>query len=151
MTFNILKDFGDENTFSKMLRKIRLERKLTKKQLAVMIGKQEQQIQRYETLKNTTNKQLPPLDVFKKLCIALQVLPGELLGLKFIESNKPLNSGIIYEWKVKKDAVYWICPECNRKNITYNDFSRHKKLLKHQQFLCEYDDCGKFFDKLDGI
>lgn len=148
MKFNIMKDIGNKNTFSKMLRAIRLERKLTQKQLAVMIGKCEQQIQRYESLENNQNKQMPPLSVFKDLCIALQVSPERLLGLKFIESDKPLKSGIIYEWTLVKDKLMWKCPGCNRNNITYNDFSKNKKLLKEQQFLCEYDDCGKFYNKL---
>jgi transcriptional regulator with XRE-family HTH domain len=153
MKFNILKDVGGEDLFGKMLRVIILEKKLKQKQLAIMIGKCEQQIQRYESLDDSPNKQMPPLNVFKDLCIALQVSPERLLGLEFVVSDKPLKSGIgiIYEWKLVKDKLYWTCPECNRKNIIYNDFSKNKKILKEQEFLCEYDDCGKFFNKLSEI
>lgn len=147
MKFIILKYIGGKNYFSKTLRKIRIKRKMTKKHLAELIGKHEQQIQRYESC--DYNQQYPPLDVLVKLCIALQISPNKLLGVKYVNSDEPPETGVIYEWELKGDAVYWKCPYCKGQNITYNNFTKNSKLIYSQNFLCEYDECGKFFDKLN--
>lgn len=150
MKFNILKDV-DENSFHKNLKKIRQEKRMTKKQLGQAIGKNEQQIQRYECDMYSKYKQFPTLEVFKKICLVLQTSPEVMLGLKFEISDKPYYVGVIYEWKKTKDGIKWVCPNCSRENITYINFNKNKNDLLTQEYMCEYDDCGLYFNRLESV
>jgi len=150
MKFTVLKEVG-ENNFPKMLRKLRLEKGWSKSKLGKKIGRTSQQIQRYEVLdeiKNSDSKQRPTMDMLKKICLLFQISADDLLGLEWVETNTPPEYGVIYEWKLERNALYWICPNCNRKNITYNDFVKDSKLIAKQQFICEFDDCSNFYEHL---
>ena len=135
--------------FSKLLRKIRLEKKLTTKELGLKIKRSGQQIQRYETPPDKPEHQSPPMIVFKELCLALQVDANEFLGLAWEQSSEPFDKRTVYEWKLSGDKLYWTCPVCRRKNLLYNDFVKKPTLLKKQELQCEYEDCGVYFEKLN--
>lgn len=129
------------------LKKYRMENGMSRKQLGYKINRTEQQIQRYETVDKYGDKQYPPLNIFKQLCLSLQVSADEMLGLKWVVNDNRYD-GYILKWKLDSDSLYWTCPKCNRKNITYGDFEKHKKLLLNWEFVCEYDDCNSVFYKL---
>lgn len=139
----------NEHSFPIILKKIRHQMNLSRKQLGIKVGKTEQQIQRYETVKGAGVYQFPPLNVLKNICVALQVDANMLLGLVWNQSDKPFNHSIVYEWNLKGDSIHWICPICRKENITYNDFRKKPSLIKTQSLQCEYDDCGVYFEKLN--
>lgn len=139
----------DEFVFPIMLKKIRLQMKMTKKQLGIKVGRTEQQIQRYETIDGIGRHQLPPLFVFRNICVALQVDANMLLGTFWKHSDKPFNHNVVYEWNLKGDTLHWICPMCRKENITYNDFRKKPSLINKQSVQCEYDECGAYFEKLN--
>lgn len=122
---------------------------LSRKQLGIKVGKTEQQIQRYETVSGTGVHQLPPISVLKNMCVALQVDANMLLGLVWNQSDKPFNHNVVYEWKLKGDKLFWICPLCRKENVTYNNFIKKPSLIKRQSVQCEYYDCGAYFEKLN--
>ena len=94
------------------------------------------------------DQQSPPLDVFKKICLVLQVDANKLLGLKWVQDDTI--ELVITDWTLKNDiSLHWICPKCNRENITYNnDYKKNKELIFKQGYECEYNDCLNFFDRL---
>lgn len=139
----------DGHDFRAILKKIRLDKKLTTPQLGLKINRRGQQIQRYETPPSVgVESQIPPATVLRDLCLALQVDANVLLGLVWEQSDERFENNVIYEWKLKGDKLFWWCPICRRENVTYNDYSKKPSLLKTQSVQCEYDDCGSYFEKL---
>lgn len=155
-----------DNIFCVRLKEARLLSGLTRRELGRKIGKTDQQIQRYESL-NVKEKQYPTLQGFKNLCIELQVIPSWLLGIVWNNCEKNPESGIIYTWKIVYDytAIHWICPKCKRKNVTYGEWGEMKRVkqlnaptiydlvlniekLKCENYICEYDDCGEYYERL---
>ena len=141
---------SDYFDFPEIFKKLRQEKLLSRKQIAEKIGKTIQQVQRYETNFYDADHQNPPLDVFKKLCLILQVDANTLLGLKWINEDVPADVGVIFDWELKNEiALHWVCPMCHTENITYNDgYKKNKELIYKHHFQCEYSDCGAFFDTL---
>jgi transcriptional regulator with XRE-family HTH domain len=133
--------------FANKLRKIRISRNILVSELAETINKSTLQINRYEGMIKG-DVQEPPLSVLADICVALQVDANTLLGLKWVESKEPPNRNTIYNWEMKKDKIYWICPNCGGENITYGDFTKDRFDLENITFTCEYDNCGSYFDKL---
>jgi hypothetical protein len=149
----------DEDFFPKRLKEAIELSGLGTTELAGKIGRQRQQINRYITY------QVPPLRIFRKLCIELQVDPKVLLGLDWEGCDKYPENGVIYIWSINSnfDAIRWICPACVRKNIEYGNWgfllpagvegldgyiaADVKKISEHK-FFCEYEDCDEFYWKL---
>ena len=126
--FRIVGEFS-KYVFSERLRYYRKKYNMTREELAKLLGKEQQQIVRYET----DGVNLPPLDTFAKLCVILQIHPSELLDLKDVSIIDEPEAGFIYEWnmmsyevdnfsvKVKKEIkLFWKCSICKKDNIEYN-------------------------------
>ncbi len=88
----------DEYLFPKLLKKFRLDRGLSRTQLGNMIGKEHYQVQRYESM--ASDNQVPPLEIFANICVALQVDPKDLIGLVWVEGMCEPQPGVIYDSKL---------------------------------------------------
>lgn len=146
----VITNFKKENYFS-MLRKARERLGLSRQQLGDRLGKSGQQITRYEG-EGGEKPQYPPIPVLIMLCEILQISPNNLLQFEEVDIENSPEQSVIYDWKLKKDRIYWDCPICLEKNISYGDFSTKKSrrhFLKDFSALCEY--CDSYFDKLEGL
>lgn len=141
--------------FSHMLKKIRLKKGLSRSQLGKLIGKEHYQIQRYEQPDGSPTKQIPPLPVFADLCVALQIDPIKLLGMKWVDAIKKPEPGVIYDWAIDKhedlvnpefNKMSWICPKCMKINYEYDAYSRKKKKFIRNEFMCEH--CNTIYNVL---
>jgi len=138
--------------FPTALRKYREKARLTRAELGKMVGKEHYSIQRYESQAN--DQQFPKLEIFAKLCIALDVDPKKLLGLKGISAFINPESGAIYDWKLVDDDIsnkdglkfMWICSVCNSVNYEYDAYSKKKLKFIRKEFMCEY--CNVIFSKM---
>ncbi len=141
--------------FPKILRKLREQKKLTRKQFGLAIGKEDYQVQRYEALKG--QKALPSIETFMRMCLILQIDPSELLGLEWVNAEQAPEPGIIYKWTIGKPSdlitkfmkFHWQCSNhfCQHHNIEYNAYKLNK--FVKSQFMCE--SCNTLFYKIHGV
>ena len=149
----------DENAFPNRLRESIVLSGMEKMELAEKIDRQSGQIHRYLTY------QIPPLKIFRQLCVELQVDPKVLLGLSWENCDDNPEIGVIYVWNINSDfnTIRWVCPKCKRKNVTYGEWMVYsvkeipmldnyaevsiKKIIE-QEFVCEYDDCSECYGRL---
>lgn len=73
---------GDNMTVGERIKKFRLEKGLTQKQVAISCGMADSAIRKYESGKVT-----PKYEMLQRIAIALGVHPGELMGLKDYGDN----------------------------------------------------------------
>lgn len=140
----------DYELFPIKLKQLRIERNWTRKVFAEKIGKTIQQVTRYETKNMNGDNQKPPLDVFIKICLVLQVDANVILGMSSKDEMVEIETALkVTKYKLVKDALHWWCPKCNNENISYNDFSKNINLLKTQTLQCEYLNCCMFYSKLE--
>ena len=142
----------DEYLFPKLLKKFRLDRGLSRTQLGNMVGKEHYQIQRYESTEN--DNQVPPLETFANICVALQVDPKDLIGLVWVEGMDKPQPGVIYDSKLEVDVdlitsefrkFYWRCPHCGVTNIEYDAYDAKRKKMIKDEFMCEH--CSRLYAK----
>lgn len=137
----------NEKLFSRTLKKKRQERGMSMKQLANKLDLNKQQVARYEGIGG--QYQYPKLNTFVKICEVLQIMPEELLHVERLEVKDHPEADVVYNWDMMKDRVYWDCPLCEGKNISYGDFSNKKlavQLYRSLSFLCEH--CESYFGNL---
>ncbi len=152
--------------FYSVMKLKRIERGMSMSDLGIEIGKSSMQIQRYES-SDEKWRQYPTLEVFRRICLALQVDANEFLGLNKTFSDKGKRKVVgdtIYEWFIRgfaleeiikkhlmsNKAVIWICPACSKENISYINFKDKADIL-NMKFQCEHDECGNCFEKLFGV
>jgi transcriptional regulator with XRE-family HTH domain len=139
----------DDIPLPKILKRLRLKKGITMSQLGSALGKSGQQISRYETDESGYDHQFPPIPILRNICIFFQIDPKDLLGIDTVDCGKEPEAGVIYEWEQKGDSVYWTCPNCKGRNVTYGHYKGKKvEAIKGLGFECEYDGCGYYFDKL---
>ena len=152
-----LDSFWDRRLFSKLLREMREKTGLTREYVADYLGKDKQQIRRYEDEKE---KQLPPLPELIKLCVLYQIEPNELLFFHWRDCEKNPEPGIVYRWTyISNDNItklVWICPSCSHTNIEYNppvivNNSKKLKMLPSLTLVnnlqCENVKCSAVFEE----
>jgi len=66
-----------------LLKKLRLQRKMSTGQLAIKLGIKKRQINRYES---GTVKRIN-IDLFKKICLIFQIDPKYILGLEWVDQT----------------------------------------------------------------
>jgi len=116
--------------FNEKLRQVRNEKNFSKVGLARAIGREWLQIKRYEE-----NEQFPPLDVFKRLCLVLQVDPSWFLGLEW--KSKAVE-GTIFKWYLSNHntVLHWCCDSCKANNVEYVEMDK-KEDLENMEYMCE--------------
>lgn len=140
-----------QNEYFLALRKAREKLGLSRQQLGDKLGKTGQQITRYEG-EGGEKPQFPPIPVFVMLCQILQISPNKVLQFEEVNIEDSPEPSVIYDWQLKKDRIYWDCPICLEKNISYGEFGTKKAKrnnLRDYSFLCEH--CDSYFDKLEGL
>jgi transcriptional regulator with XRE-family HTH domain len=152
--FKLVWKVDNKYSLPAILKEKRLALKLSRSKLGRMVGKKPAQIQRYES--KLSNQQIPPLQVFTRLCVALQIEPNDLLGLHWTYIDYIPEPGVIYDWSVDEvqsiaekefKRMVWHCPKCNQKNYEYDAWSeRHLKFVR-KEFMCEF--CSSLFTKLN--
>ncbi|MCK5506178.1 MAG: helix-turn-helix transcriptional regulator [Thermodesulfovibrionia bacterium] len=138
----------DVNPFPVKLKEIRIKRGLQPAELARRIHKANTQIYRYEMDWNENERQQPSLDVFRKICVELQIDPKELLGLKW-RCGETIKEYHIKKPDVNGDLVFhWKCPNCSIKNVAFGEevFNKNKRLMDIFELQC--DGCSFIFKKV---
>ena len=95
--FRIKSNFSKDN-FSKCVRHYREKYKMSREELGILLGRDKQQIMRYEI--GGKDLQMPPLDIFAKLCVILQVEPNEMLNVEKVNIIDEPEEGFVYEWSM---------------------------------------------------
>ena len=136
-----------ENPFPIKLKEVRTRRNMLRPNLAGKLDRTATQIYRYE-MKCGKKAQMPTLDVFRLLCVALQVDPKELLGLAW-SCGETIKDYHTEKADANGDKIFhWKCPNCSMKNIAFGEeiFNRKGELLKDFKLQC--DDCGFIFTRI---
>jgi transcriptional regulator with XRE-family HTH domain len=150
-----IKSEYSKDYLAKKIKEIRLAKKMTREDLSLAIGKEKQQIMRYES-----GEHLPPLDVFAKICIALQSDPKDFLNMNWASIENDPEAGFIYTWsmavyindefadKSKKEVkLFWRCSICNSLNIEY-DFHADSEDYRSIKVNIKCEHCHSIFDRL---
>jgi len=119
--------------FNEKLRQVRIEKNFSKVGLARAIGREWLQIKRYEE-----NEQFPPLDIFKRLCLVLQVDPSWFLGLEW---KSKVVEGTIFKWYLSNhnSVLHWCCANCKANNVEYVEVDTKEDF--HMEYMCEGCEC----------
>lgn len=151
-------DNGYSNVkFAMNLTLARESRGLTREQLASAIGRDKQQIWRYEDWKG--NLQTPSLETFCKICEVLDIQPNELLNVSEKNNKECPQDGVIYNWEMylnyknefeKKKSVItlrWECNHCSLINILYN-FKSNSESYKYIECSVQCEKCFEVYRNL---
>jgi transcriptional regulator with XRE-family HTH domain len=140
-----LKVSWDADYFADMLTKYRKMRNLSLDQLAVLLGKNKQQVFRYERKNGDYDKQLPPLEVFSELCYIMQIDPKVFLHMEWVNVDDFPEDGIIYRYNIcnHDKKLYWLCPKCNRLNLEVDVIFKGKSIF---ELYCS--ECNEMYSNL---
>jgi transcriptional regulator with XRE-family HTH domain len=138
--------------FAKLLKSKREEFGYSMSTVAMMIGKNKQQIQRYESSDNYPLKNFPPLDIFVELCIIYNINPNELLNVNISEEEIiKYKERLIEDYEIKKDRMYWDCHAdgcIRKKNVDYDEYNKMStNTILNKKFECEH--CGMFYNGIN--
>lgn len=141
--YRIINDW-DRKKFSKLIKEKRIKIGMSRNKLAELLDKGIMQISRYENSKLEDNH-LPNVTDLVRLCDILQLEPNELLSFRKVNCWDDPEPGFIYDYIIKDNKIYWICPKCKNNNITYGEFKKKNKAF-NESHQCEY--CSLIFDNL---
>jgi DNA-binding XRE family transcriptional regulator len=136
-----------DNPFPIKLKEVRWRRGMLRPDLAKKLDRTPTQIYRYE-MKCALKAQMPTLEVFRNLCVVLQVDPKELLGLAW-KCGETIKDYRIERPDSNGDKIFhWKCPNCSLRNIAFGEeiFGSRGKLLRNIELQC--DDCGFIFTRI---